>query len=66
MRGSKWANFAKFNFADEQFPENNFARFDPPAHFDPLFSEREKKNQISELISRIGPKSVKISSAKIS
>jgi len=35
MIGSKWTNFA-----DEQFSDKNFA------HFDPLFSEKEKKNQI--------------------
>jgi len=34
-------NFAEFNFADEQFSDKDFA------HFDPLFSEKEKKIRIS-------------------
>jgi len=29
--------FVQFNFADEQFSDKNFD------HFDPLFSEKEKK-----------------------
>jgi len=36
MRASKWANFAKFNIADEQFSDKNFAHFDP-------ISQRKKK-----------------------
>jgi len=45
----KWANFAEFNFTDEQFLDKDFAYFDSHsffAHVDPLFSEKEK-NQIS-------------------
>jgi len=41
--------FVEFNFADEQFSDKNFA------HFNPLFSEKEKKINF-----------VKMSSAKIS
>jgi len=37
---SKWANFA-----DEQFSDKSFAHFDPLTHFDPFFSENEKKDQ---------------------
>jgi len=53
MRGSKWANFAEFNFTDEQFSDKNFAIL-------------TLKNRISRnLISQIGPKFVKISSLKV-
>jgi len=41
--------FAEFNFADEPFSDKNFAHFDPPRpHFDPLFSEKEKKSNFAE------------------
>jgi len=56
MRWSKWANFAEFNFANEQFSDKDFA------HFDPLF-QRKKKYQISQ---NLGAKSAKLNSAKIS
>jgi len=51
MSGSKWANFA-----DEQSSDKKFS------HFDPIFSEKEKEFNFAD----IGPKSAKISSAKIS
>jgi len=48
MRRSKWANFAVFNFVDEQFLDKDFAHFDLSpsflAHFDSFLRERKKSN----------------------
>jgi len=41
MRGSKWANFAEFNFADEQFSDKDFAHLT-------LFSQRKKKSNFAD------------------
>jgi len=49
MGGSKWANFAEYNFADEQFSVKNFAHFDLISRPFSLFFSKRKKIKFHEI-----------------